>query len=74
LPRGRGGLDELRKSDRPAVLSMRDKQGREFFATLTALGPETATFAIGSHTTTVALSALASQWSGTTVCCGAYRP
>jgi len=61
---GRGGLDELRKSDRPAVLSMRDKQGREFFATLTALGPETATFAIGSHTTTVALSALASQWSG----------
>jgi general secretion pathway protein A len=61
---GRGGLDELRKSNRPAVLSMRDEQGREFFATLTALTPDSATFAIGATTTTVALSALASQWSG----------
>jgi general secretion pathway protein A len=61
---GRGGLDELRKSNRPAVLSMHDKQGNEFFATLTALRPDAATFAIGTHTTTVALSALASQWSG----------
>jgi general secretion pathway protein A len=61
---GRGGLDELRKSNRPAVLSMRDRQGHEFFATLTALTPETATFAIGTTTATVALSALASQWSG----------
>jgi len=61
---GRGGLDELRKSNRPAVLSMRDKQGNEFFATLTTLGPDAATFAMGTHTTTVALSALASQWSG----------
>ncbi len=61
---GRGGLDELRKSNRPAVLSMRDEQGREFFATLTALTPDNATFSIGATTTTVALSALASQWSG----------
>lgn len=61
---GRGGLDELRKTNRPAVLSMRDREGREFYATLTALAPETATFAIGTHTLTVALGALASQWSG----------
>jgi len=61
---GRGGLDELRRSNRPAVLSMRDEQGREFFATLTALTSDSATFAIGANTTTVALSALASQWSG----------
>jgi general secretion pathway protein A len=61
---GRGGLDELRKSNRPAVLSMRDEQGREFFATLTALTSDSATFAIGANTTSVALSALASQWSG----------
>lgn len=61
---GRGGLDELRKSNRPAVLSMRDEQGREFFATLTALTSDAAIFAIGAKTTTVALSALASQWSG----------
>lgn len=61
---GRGGLDELRNSNRPAVLSMRDQQGNEFFATLTALGPETATFAIGTRSATVAIGALASQWSG----------
>jgi general secretion pathway protein A len=61
---GRGGLDELRKSNRPAVLSMHDRQGHEFFATLTALGPQAATFVVGSNTSTVALSALASQWSG----------
>ena len=61
---GRGGLDELRKSNRPAVLSMNDQEGHEFFATLTALGPESATFAIGTATATVALSALATQWSG----------
>jgi general secretion pathway protein A len=61
---GRGGLDELRNSNRPAVLSMRDQQGNEFFATLTALGPETATFAVGTHSATVAIAALASQWSG----------
>lgn len=61
---GRGGLEELRKADRPAVLSMRDEQGREFFATLTALTADSATFAIGADTASVALSALASQWSG----------
>ncbi|MGA9991139.1 MAG: peptidoglycan-binding protein, partial [Thiobacillaceae bacterium] len=61
---GRGGLAELRESNRPAVLQMRDDQDQEFFATLTALGPKTASFAIGAKTTTVALGALASQWSG----------
>ncbi|HYP69096.1 MAG TPA: AAA family ATPase [Thiobacillaceae bacterium] len=61
---GRGGLAELREANRPAILQMRDNQDQEFFATLTALGPKTATFAIGATTTTVALGALASQWSG----------
>jgi general secretion pathway protein A len=61
---GRGGLAELRASNRPAVLQMRDNQDQEFFATLTQLGPKTASFAIGARTTTVALGALASQWSG----------
>jgi len=60
----RGGLDELRQLNRPAILSMRDDQGREFSATLTALGPETASFAVGGETRTVKLGALATQWSG----------
>jgi general secretion pathway protein A len=60
----RGGLDELRRFDRPAALLMRDGQGREFHAALIALEDKTATFAIGADTRTVALGALGSQWSG----------
>jgi general secretion pathway protein A len=57
-------LDELRQLNRPAVLRMRDDQGREFLATLTALDPHTATFAIAGKPRVVALNALAVQWSG----------
>ena len=60
----RGGLDELRMLNRPAVLLLRDEQGREFHAALTGLGPDSATFAVGGITRTVALDALAAQWSG----------
>jgi len=60
----RGGLDELRQFNRPAVLLMRDDKGQEFQATLTALADKSATFAIGTETKTVALGALAAQWSG----------
>jgi general secretion pathway protein A len=60
----RGGLDELRRLNRPAVLLMRDGQGREFHAALVALEDNTATFAIGAVTSTVALGALAAQWAG----------
>ena len=60
----RAGLDELRELNRPAVLLLRDGQGREFYATLIALGDKTAGFALGTPTTTVAIGALAAQWSG----------
>ena len=60
----RGGLDELRQLNRPAVLHMRDDQGQEFFATLTRLDDKSATFTVGAATRTVALGALAAQWSG----------
>jgi general secretion pathway protein A len=64
----RGGLDELRQFNRPAVLQMRDAQGRnrgqEYFATLTGLDDKTATFTIGTESRTIALGALAAQWSG----------
>ena len=61
---GRGGLDELRRANRPAVLSLQGSGGKEFFATLTELGPDSATFVIAGETTRVALDALASQWTG----------
>ena len=60
----RGGLDELRHLNRPAMLHMRDHRGQVFYATLTTLDDEAATFAIGDETLAVALGALASQWSG----------
>jgi general secretion pathway protein A len=60
----RGGLDELRQLNRPAVLLMNDNQGKEFYATLTRLDDQSATFIVGSETRVVALGALAEQWSG----------
>jgi general secretion pathway protein A len=60
----RGGLDELRRVDRPAVLLMRDERGREFHATLIGLKDYTATFVIGAETRAVALGVLAAQWTG----------
>jgi len=60
----RGGLDELRQLNRPAVLMMRDDQGQEFHAALIALEDKAATFAIGAEAKTVALGALGAQWSG----------
>jgi general secretion pathway protein A len=60
----RGGLDELRHWNRPAILHMHDNQGQEFYATLTKLDDKAATFAIGHETIAVALGALAFQWSG----------
>jgi general secretion pathway protein A len=60
----RGGLDELRRLNRPAVLRMRDDEGNEFHAALIELEPNTATFAVGNEIRTVALGALAAQWSG----------
>jgi len=60
----RGGLDELRQLNLPAVLQMQDKQGRKFYATLTGLDDSSAILAVGSETKAVALTALAQQWSG----------
>ncbi len=60
----RGGLDELRQLNRPAMLHLRDDLGGEFYATLTALDDDGATFAVGTETRRVALSTLVTQWSG----------
>jgi len=60
----RGGLDDLRQLNRPAVLHMRDSQGQEFFATLTRLDDKSATFTVGTTAREIALDGLAAQWSG----------
>ncbi len=60
----RGGFDELKNFNRPAVLSLRDRRGREFYATLTALNDDTATVMVGTSTRSITHSALVTQWSG----------
>jgi len=60
----RGGLEELRQLNLPAILVLHDPSGREFHALLTGLGPGSATFELGKAAGTVSLAALPSQWSG----------
>jgi len=60
----RGWLEDLRRLNLPAVLTMRDEQGQEFSATLTGLDDKSATFVIGGENRKVALGVLAAQWSG----------
>ena len=60
----RGGLDELRQLNLPAVLLMQDNHGQKFNATLTRLDEQSATFAVGGETRAVTLGVLAEQWSG----------
>ncbi len=60
----RGGLEELRQLNIPAVLNLLDDQDQSFYATLTKLEGESATFAIGTEIREVNIGALASQWSG----------
>jgi general secretion pathway protein A len=60
----RGGLDDLRQTNRPAVLQVRDAQGQESFVTLTGLSESLATFDTGASNQDVPLDALAAHWSG----------
>ncbi|MEK7437129.1 MAG: AAA family ATPase [Pseudomonadota bacterium] len=60
----RAGLDELRELNRPAVLLLHDAQGREFHALLNTVDDKTVSFTLGAQTMTVAIGALAAQWSG----------
>jgi len=60
----RGGLDELRQLNLPAVLEMRDGQGQSFHAALVGLDDKAATFAVGEESLAVAPAALATQWDG----------
>jgi general secretion pathway protein A len=60
----RGSLDELRQLDRPALLRLRDDQGREVQATLTALSAAGARVVIAGQVRQLTAAALASRWTG----------
>ena len=69
----RGGLDELRELNRPAVLLLHDAQGREFRAMLSALGDRTADFVLGAQSRPVPLARSRRNGRGNTPCSGACR-
>ena len=58
------GLNGLLRLNRPAVLTLADDGGKEYFAALTALRGETATFILGNEARTVQLDKLGSRWPG----------
>jgi general secretion pathway protein A len=62
--KGKGSVTHLRQMNKPAVLSLSDEKGAEFYAVLIALRGETATFAIGSETRTVRARDIVQWWSG----------
>jgi general secretion pathway protein A len=61
---GQGGLDELRKLNRPAVLKLFNEQGRDFYVTLLSLHDQTAIFAIGTESRSISLGEMAPWWQG----------
>jgi general secretion pathway protein A len=61
---GRGGLDELRRANRPAVLRLHGDDGQLFHAALLQLDGKTATLSIADETHKMSLAGLAQQWTG----------
>lgn len=59
-----GGLNALKFWNRPAVLSMRDGRGKEFYATLVGLAADRARFVVAGRQREVATATLAAQWTG----------
>ncbi len=59
-----GSLSSLLHLNRPAVLKLYDDQGREFYATLTALRGQTATFVVGTETRVVDVNDIVPRWLG----------
>ncbi|OEU74371.1 MAG: peptidoglycan-binding protein [Desulfuromonadales bacterium C00003068] len=60
----RGSLGTLTRLNRPAVLTLTNSYGQVFYATLTQLASDTATFNYGPTSQTVATSDLINQWDG----------
>lgn len=58
------GFESLRRFNLPAVLTLATPEGRTFYATLTGLRGEMATFRLGSSTETIPVEALQTRWGG----------
>lgn len=60
----RGSLGTLSRLNRPAVLTLTNPYGQVFYATLTQLSSDSATFNYGPTSQTVATNDLINQWDG----------
>ena len=61
---GKGDIANLLEMNRPAVLRLKDEAHGDYYAVLTALDGETATFVLGDETRTVDSGEIAQRWSG----------
>ena len=61
---GVGNLGSLESSNRPAILTLVDNQGRQYHATLIALNDEQATLAFAHGIETVTVQDLEAHWRG----------
>ncbi len=61
---GKGGLDELRRLDRPAILTLNAGDGRNYYAILDRLQDTEARLRVGNATETVSLVMLSRYFSG----------
>jgi general secretion pathway protein A len=60
----KGGLSELRRLDRPAVLTLRADPGTVSYALLTRLDDSTATLVLGAKTQVIGVAALNARFDG----------
>jgi general secretion pathway protein A len=58
------GLTELRQLDRPAILTLSDDDGRDYYAVLTGLNDMTASLQVDGIADKVSLAVLARRWNG----------
>mgnify|MGYP005842090641 CR=1 FL=1 len=61
---GKGGLDDLRRYNRPALLKLYTEQGAEFYATLTSIDGQHARFSVGGAERIVPIEEIALRWLG----------
>ncbi|UGQ47511.1 AAA family ATPase [Massilia endophytica] len=60
----KGGIDELRSLDRPAMLKLRDNPAQPTYAVLTGLNDRTATLSIQGQRQTVSIAELETRFDG----------
>ena len=60
----KGGLSDLQRLNKPAVLALVDEKGDEYFAAILSIQDQTATFTLGNETRKVNINKIASWWLG----------